>query len=101
MMLHSGHWQCCNMSDRDYMSREPEEDDPENPDEGDMDEHDDRDEVDCPYCGGAIREFAVMCPHCQNYLSKEDAPTPRKPTWIIVTVLLLIAMLAGMFAVFG
>jgi hypothetical protein len=27
-----------------------------------------------------------MSPYCERYLSKEDAPRPRKPWWIIVGV---------------
>jgi hypothetical protein len=35
-----------------------------------------------------IHEDSVRCPHCENYLSEEDAAAPsRKPWWIIVGVL--------------
>ena len=52
---------------------------------------DDTDE--CPYCRRSIYDDAVQCPHCGNYLSREDAPS-RRPWWIIVcAVLALIAAL--------
>jgi hypothetical protein len=44
--------------------------------------------IPCPYCKRQIHEDAVRCPHCENYLSQEDAPLRRKPWWIIVGVLL-------------
>ncbi len=50
----------------------------------------------CPYCGKPIYEGSERCPHCENYISEEDAPT-GKPAWIIVgTVIALV--LAVMWA---
>jgi hypothetical protein len=57
----------------------------------DADERDFDDEeptIDCPYCGREIHEESQRCPHCENYISAEDAPRSRKPWWIIVGVLL-------------
>jgi hypothetical protein len=51
------------------------------------DEFDDDSTVDCPYCGRSIPEDAPWCPYCENYISEEDAPTGRKPWWIIIGAL--------------
>lgn len=56
--------------------------DPE-PDEGD---EDDDGTVPCPYCGAAVYEDAERCPHCENYISREDAPS-RVPLWVKLTAL--------------
>ena len=57
---------------------------------------DDNDEtVECPYCHRAMHEQTLRCPYCENYLSEEDAPSRRKPVWIIVAVgfcLLIVVM---------
>ena len=64
----------------------------------DFDEVDGTDEdeptVPCPYCGREIHEEALRCPHCENYLSAEDAPPQRKPWWVVVGVL------AALYAVY-
>lgn len=55
------------------------------------DDYDDDEEeatVPCPYCKKQIHEDAQRCPHCENYISEEDAPLAAKPWWIIVSVLL-------------
>jgi hypothetical protein len=43
--------------------------------------------IECPYCGEQIYEGSERCPHCEKYLSEEDAPS-RKPLWIVVCGLL-------------
>lgn len=48
---------------------------------------DDEDTVPCPYCRREVYEDAERCPYCEHYLSKEDAPSSRKPWWLIVGVL--------------
>jgi hypothetical protein len=57
----------------------------------DWDDHDvdDDDEptIPCPYCRREIHEDAQRCPHCERYLSDEDAPLQRKPWWIIAGTL--------------
>ena len=32
--------------------------------------------IPCPYCGAEIHDETERCPHCEHYISKEDAP-PR------------------------
>lgn len=51
-------------------------------------EDDGDDTIPCPYCRRSIHEDSQRCPHCENYLSEEDAPAARKPWWIVVGVLL-------------
>jgi predicted nucleic acid-binding Zn ribbon protein len=50
------------------------------------DDRDDEPTMPCPRCGREILEDAERCPYCERYLSKEDAPRPRKPWWIIIGV---------------
>lgn len=51
--------------------------------------------VPCPYCRREISEEAERCPHCENYLSREDAPSGsgRSPFWIVAMILALAAAL--------
>ncbi len=57
----------------------------------------DRDEdeptVPCPYCGRQIYEDSPQCPHCQQYISEEDAPPSRKPWWIILGAVLCLLVI--------
>jgi predicted nucleic acid-binding Zn ribbon protein len=48
----------------------------------------------CPYCGAAIYDDAVRCPRCENYLSREDAPS-RHPWWIVVTAIVCVLLVLG------
>jgi uncharacterized paraquat-inducible protein A len=48
------------------------------------DEDDDDETIPCPHCGQPVYEDAERCPHCERYLSQEDAPAGRKPVWIII-----------------
>ena len=48
---------------------------------------DDEPTIPCPYCRREIHEDAERCPHCERYISDEDAPPQRKPWWIIVGTL--------------
>jgi hypothetical protein len=57
--------------------------DREYPDEDDLDPDDDE-TVPCPHCHEPVYEDAERCPACGHYLSRDDAPFQRKPTWIIV-----------------
>ena len=57
-------------------------------DDADETPDDDETTIPCPYCGRPIYEDSYRCPRCGNYLSDEDAATPRKPWWIIVGVVL-------------
>ncbi len=47
----------------------------------------------CPHCGEAVYEDAERCPRCEQYLSREDAPS-RQPGWFVAcaVVCLLIAV---------
>ncbi len=55
--------------------------------------------VPCPYCKREILEDSEYCSHCENYLSKEDAPRAAKSTfWVILMVL---ALLIAIFWVLG
>ena len=56
---------------------------------GELDVSADPDEDDvlcipCPYCKREILEESERCPYCEHYLSREDAPAPRKPLWFII-----------------
>jgi hypothetical protein len=42
--------------------------------------------VPCPYCRAAVYEDAERCPHCGNYISREDAPSGL-PLWMKLTAL--------------
>jgi predicted nucleic acid-binding Zn ribbon protein len=44
--------------------------------------------IECPYCGREIHEDSQRCPHCEKYISDEDAPARRKPWWIVIGVIL-------------
>jgi hypothetical protein len=57
-------------------------------DDRDDAEDDEESTIPCPYCKRPIHEDSQRCPHCENYISKEDAPAARKPWWIIVGALL-------------
>ena len=49
---------------------------------------DDEPTIPCPYCRREIHEDSPRCPHCENYISQEDAPPARKPWWMIIGALL-------------
>ena len=55
----------------------------------DFDDSDDQ-TVPCPFCRKPMFEDAEQCPHCGKYVGGEDAPRPRRPWWVIVTVVLLL-----------
>jgi hypothetical protein len=61
-------------------------------DDDDWDDDDDVETVPCPYCRRAMPEDAPRCPYCENYISEEDAPPGRKPTWIVVGAVLCLLM---------
>ncbi len=66
------------------------------PDEGD----DEDDTVPCPHCGTALHEDAERCPSCENYVSREDAPSTSFPLWVKLTALvcLVVALLWAIYA---
>ena len=47
----------------------------------------------CPHCKRPIHEDAERCPYCEQYISAEDAPSPHKPWWIVLGVLLCFIIL--------
>ena len=61
------------------------------------DDDDDESEIDddltihCPHCLGLVYEDAEQCPHCGNYLSKEDMPWSR-PIWLVVGVVICLGI---------
>jgi hypothetical protein len=63
---------------------EDDYDDDWDDDNSDEDEEDTTDE--CPYCHKPVYDDAEQCPHCGQYISKEDRPTNPKPWWIIAGV---------------
>ena len=73
------------LSDRD-------DPDPSDQDDDDGDEYDET--LPCPYCGKAMDEQAEVCPHCRNFISREDAPHRRLKWWVwLAVVLCLVALL--------
>ena len=57
------------------------------------DEDDEDETCPCPYCGEPVHEDAEQCPHCEYYLSDEDAPAAAKPWWIIAGVITVLAII--------
>lgn len=65
-------------------------------DEFDLDESDDLDDdaedddsgetMPCPHCFGTIYDDSERCPHCGEYLSREDEPRPPPPWWVILGI---------------
>lgn len=43
--------------------------------------------VPCPHCRQEVHEDAQRCPHCELYITDEDAPPVRKPWWLIAGVI--------------
>ena len=46
----------------------------------------------CPYCGAEIHDDSELCPFCENYISREDAPASAKPLWIVLGVVLCLLL---------
>lgn len=78
--------------------REPESWNDDDEDfENDVDDETDEDGDDtipCPNCREPVFDDAEQCPHCGEYLTGETARQGPKPTWIIVTVVVLLIALA-------
>lgn len=64
-------------------------------DEEDADQvTDDGDSVDtrtCPACGASVYEDADVCPRCGEYLVRDTAAGRRKPWWMVIAALLVMA----------
>lgn len=58
-------------------------------------DEDDEETDPCPYCGQPVHHEAILCPHCDRYLSREDAPPEKKPLWIVIAALLCLAVALG------
>jgi hypothetical protein len=72
--------------------------DREMPDAADVDAPGDSADVDtepCPFCRKPVYERAEVCPHCGNFLSREDAIAPRRegrqPLWVIIAAIACLA----------
>lgn len=53
---------------------------------------DDEPTIPCPYCRREILEDTPRCPHCEHYLSAEDAPAARMPPWVLLTALVCLGI---------
>ena len=71
------------------------DDEPETWDADDVDDDEEEPTIPCPYCGEEMLEDAPQCGHCGNYISAEDHPGPKKPTWIILTAIVCLVMMLG------
>jgi uncharacterized paraquat-inducible protein A len=66
--------------------------------EDDFAEDDDEPTIACPYCGEQVHEDSPRCPHCENYLSREEFPSEAKPWWMLLGAGLgLLAFLTWLF----
>ncbi len=75
-------------------------DDPQTPELADVDE-DSVDTERCPGCGKAVYEEAEICPHCRNYISREDSLPPRKPIWIIIVAVAALVAVIVVWVILG
>jgi hypothetical protein len=50
--------------------------------------------VPCPYCRKLVYEEAERCPHCESYISREDAPLRRAP-WFALGILLCLGIVVA------
>ncbi len=64
-------------------------------DDYEVDDEDDDETDPCPHCGQPVHHEAILCPHCDRYLSREDAPPEKKPLWIVIAALLCLAVALG------
>ena len=82
-------WDDDDADDRDWERHDYDQDD-------DVDEvedsygSDDDDLLPCPHCGAAIYEQSEKCPKCGEYVDPDAQH--RKPLWIVLTLLVLIAV---------
>jgi hypothetical protein len=58
------------------------------------DEEEDDTTMPCPYCKEPVYEDAERCPHCENYLSLEDAPS-HHPWWLVLGVIVCLIIALG------
>jgi uncharacterized protein (DUF983 family) len=62
------------------------------PDDEQDDGADDDGTVPCPACGELMFEDSPRCPSCGEYVSASTAAATARPTWIVVTVLVCLAV---------
>lgn len=74
------------------MSRHPDDEDDDFDGDEDADDGDDLPTVECPYCRRAIPEDSPLCSYCERYISREDAPPPARPWWLIAGVAVCLAI---------
>lgn len=76
------------------------DDDPDVTDTDEMDFGDDDEEltIACPWCRAEIHEDAPRCPHCGNFISKEDGPSAPKPGWLILGAILALLVVLSWIA---
>lgn len=58
------------------------------------DDEEDDTTVPCPYCHEPVYEGSLRCPHCEQYISEEDAPPSPKPRWLILGFVICLAIAA-------
>lgn len=58
-------------------------------DDADHAPDDDEELISCPHCRASIFHDAQRCPHCERYISKEDAPAQR-PAWVLFVAVALL-----------
>lgn len=83
-------WDDDDADDRDWERRDYDADDDDIDEEEDSYAADDDDLLPCPHCGAAIYEQSEKCPKCGEYVDPDAQH--RKPLWIVLTLLLLIAV---------
>jgi predicted nucleic acid-binding Zn ribbon protein len=55
--------------------------------------HEDEPEtVPCPDCRQPVPEDDDYCSQCKTFISLEDSPPARKPTWIVIGLLVCLAL---------
>jgi len=68
-------------------------DDREFPNPADVDDSESVDTDPCRYCGRPVYEQAEVCPHCGNFISRQDSLPSRKPLWIIAGAIVTLGLI--------
>ncbi len=55
-------------------------------------EDDEEPTVPCPFCGREMLEDSPHCPYCEQYVSDADRLRAGRPTWILITAIICLAM---------
>ena len=56
------------------------------------DDEDEDETVPCPHCQDPVHDQAERCPNCGWYISEEDAPPARRPTWLVIGFILVLTV---------